>query len=409
LVGLLKFDNGLRVVYYPDKSMSQTGFSVCLNVGSAHDFSGKTGIAHFTEHLSFKVNSENNYEQLYKNLAWNGTNHDAETGLWYTNFYGCTKAPLEEVLQAFFEVYKNIDFDETEFEKEKGVVLHEELKYRSKIRSHVEEELFIPALFNGSELNRKIVGDEISLKNTSSNDVVEFKKKFYVPQNTVIGLSGNFDMRSLKPFLSNTFGSLKRTSSKKPEINLTPSPKYGVIKKKIPGVNSFDYFLVGFLAPKKSEKDYLLADFLDEILSRDHSSRMNLELRERRGIGYTVGSSHDSGYGFMYLFVEHIEPKQLNNTREGVYKVINDILEKGIPEEEVRGIKELLLNHYVSDDGDLEGMAKSLAEQEALKLHYNNLDLEKKIKNITTDQINSFAKKLLSQNKVEVVVKVRPE
>ncbi len=407
----MKFDNGLRVVYHADTSRSKAGFSICVNAGAINEGMSrynlsKLGVAHFTEHLLFKSNEFKHYEDLYKSLAWEGTDYTAETGLWYTNYYGSTKSPLEGVLQTFFEAYNNHIYDEQEFEDEKNVVLNEILLDKNDIHNYMVNSLLIPALFNGTHLNRTILGSKSTLNRVCIDDVNSFKKKFYVPENTVIGLSGNFDMRSLKPFLENTFGSLHKGKRKERRFKLSSKPNYGTIQKSIPGIAGSNYLMVGFPAPREVEKSAVLADFLNDILSLDYSSRINLELRERRGVGYKVGSVYDNDYGFMYLYVDAFEPEQLESAREGINKVIDDILKNGIPSEELNGVKKLLITHYLPGESDLEDVAKSLAEQEALKLPYNIFDTEKKLKRVTPYQLNRFAKNLLRQDKVEVIVKV---
>ena len=408
MVNLITLNNGLRIVYHPDKTRHKTGFSICLNVGSINERRTKNslikGIAHFTEHLMFKSNEQKHYEELYKSLGWKGTNYNAETGLCHTNFYGSTKSSIEDVLETFYEAYTFSDYNCEEFENEKKVVLNEILEHESTVKNIMTYKLLIPSLYQNTRLSRNIVGDTRLFKKINLEDIKKFKKKFYTPKNTVIGLTGNFDMRSLKPFLERTFGSLEPSKKNTSRFNPKLSPFYGSIIKNLPGIIPSTHLMTAFLAPRETDKNYILADFLNDILSLDYSSRMNLELREKRGIGYKLGVEYDESYGYLCFYVDNFLPEQLAEAKDAINTFIEDILLKGISHEEIDGVKELVISHYLSDESDLVSLAKSLTEQEAFKLPYNITDIEKKLKRVTPYQLNRFAKKLFRQNKLEIIV-----
>lgn len=415
MVELTKLRNGLRVVYFPDKSQRTTGFCLAIGAGAIHEGMSKKnlstlGLAHFNEHMFFKSNKYKNYYDILTRLDWSGTDYNAITELWCTHFNGFTFSEnIEEVLEILYECYTNYDFSKEEFENEKGVITGEIISEENNMNDFMFYNLLLPTLFENTHLNRNLIGNKDTLKKITIEDLVRFKKKHYIPQKTVLGLSGCFDMRSLKPYLESTFGSIERGKIRKLNYKLNTKPNYEIIQKKYgQGKSRSAFLLVGFLAPRENENQTLLARFLQQLLSGGYSSRVDMVIKEEKGKliqGYDVSANYYEDYGCLTIELNSFNANNIKNARNAVNQMIDNIIKKGFSNEEVKGVKKICLKNNLKRKKNMGKIAKSIALTELLKKRYNIFDYDAKIKQITKNQINNYAKKIFSQKKVEIIVK----
>ncbi|RLI96029.1 MAG: hypothetical protein DRO92_00440 [Candidatus Altiarchaeales archaeon] len=402
----IDFQNGLRLLMEKRPNTKKAALLIGVKVGPVNENDKISGISHFNEHLLFKSNRYRTTRQIIEDLEYSGTIVNAYTTWKYTAFYAKTPyRELNNVIQILFEAATNFNYREDEFELERQVILTEIQNYINSPEKYSILGLFIPTLFKGTALERKIEGTVKSITLMKKNDLEKFKKRFYKPNNMVISICGRFDERVLLEKIGDTFGSMKRGGSVKDEnIEIKNKKLYREERRK--DINQM-YLALGYRVPGYQSDDYFKLDILSSILSEGLSSRMFYELREKRGIGYSVGSLyHPFGKeGMFFTHVDGFDPSRLNETKETILKIFENLKNKKIPEREFRGTKKLIISRYDDKLENITDRAILMLESEFYNIPFDFRKKNKLIKGVSKYDIMSAARDYLDENYTLTILK----
>jgi len=295
--------NGLTVVLAPVKKVFSVRANLFVKVGSQYENKNINGISHFLEHMVFKgTESKPNHTLLVKDIDDNGGQQNASTSYEATCFYANIGFEyLNYVLEFLSDIFTNCIFPEEEFKKEKGVIIEEIRMYEDNPRYKVED-LLIKSMYGDQPAGWNIAGEEKNIQQMARNQMVQYYNQYYNPKNAILFIVGNFDKTKTKNLISRLF-------NKK-----IPSKKISYPKSKIlfngPQVNLFNkdiqetHFMLGFNTfPAYDKRNYVLST-IDNVLSSGFNSKLWLNIRERLGGTYYMGSSNDTMYdrGVFQLF-----------------------------------------------------------------------------------------------------------
>ncbi|RLI88686.1 MAG: hypothetical protein DRO62_03220, partial [Candidatus Altiarchaeales archaeon] len=281
----IEFGNGLTLLTEERPNTKKAALLVGIGVGSVNEDEKINGGSHFNEHMLFKSNRFRSARQIIEDLEYSGTIVNAYTTWRYTAFYAKTPyRELENAMEILFQAATNYSYKEEEFELERKVILTEIQNYINSPEKYAIMGLFIPTLFSGTPMERKIEGTTDSMNSVTKKELERFKKRFYVPNNTIIAVCGRFNKSRLMDVVESTFGGLKKRNI--PNIGKIDIRNKRRIKVERRGEITQSYLGLGYRVPGYSGEDFFKLDLLSSILSEGLSSRMFRELRERRGIGY---------------------------------------------------------------------------------------------------------------------------
>lgn len=321
------FDNGLVLVSERVPGFDFIEINIGTKVGSAYELSEEEGTAHFLEHLMWKRKNRKESNERSFLLDKHGLIPDAETYYNVTNFLvNAPKDKLELAFSIAFDDLQNYKFDSKNFENERDVVLTE-------IKSDLEDnELFgyyriKEKLFEGG-LERGISGRYDKMSELTRDKVISFKQKWYVPNNMVISVVGNFEQKELEDVVEKTFGSL--TYKRIPKISFELSS----CKKKTYVFNRKGLELVhlnlGFQPVRTSFSNGEYLDLLSHILETGEFAILRQELREKDGLVYFVKNSLiNPAENIFYHFFELQSEIHNASKAERKLKKVFDILKKG--------------------------------------------------------------------------------
>lgn len=399
--------NGLKVVSMQMPERQKAALIAGIKVGPVNETKQNNGASHFTEHMLFKTNKYRNSSQIARDLEWKGISVNAFTGKNSTAFYA--KAPshtLEDAIQVAFEAYTNHNYVKKEMDIERGVILGEMRMYREQPLMHILYNLLTPYFFKGTSLEKSELGPEEVISNITKKDMIAFKKRYYVPENTIISVAGNFDEREVLGQLERTFGALPKTDFTKDRVRLKVRVKEREpLYEEREGVDQI-YLAQAFkTADQFSKDDYFASQLLSTAIGGGMSSRMFRELRDKRGVGYmTLSMCWGHPAGIMVYFVNGSLKKQ-DEIRKVLDEITTDIVKNGLPKKELEGVK----NKQISDCQDslehVESIAMSLFGKTAFNYPVSILDRINGIKSITNDNIVEVANKYLTNPRVEVGIK----
>ena len=293
--------NGIRLLYKPSES-SVTHTCIVINAGSRDEAEGKDGLAHFIEHLLFKRTEKRSTNQILNYLEAVGGDLNAYT----TKEYTCIHASfMKPYLQRSFDLFEDLVFHSTfplkEMEKEKSVILDEIASYQDQPEEAIQDD-FEDMLFAGHALGRNILGTAQTVESLQQSDIFSFLSSSYNTGQIVVGVSGNYDYHELCKLFSRYFEHIPENRAvldRKP-----PSPSVGTRSVAKPITQT--HCVLGTKAYSIHHPDKTGLMLLNNILGgTGMSSILNLTIREKYGIAYTIESNYtplsDTGIFTIYF------------------------------------------------------------------------------------------------------------
>ncbi len=399
-----KFKNGLGLVVAPTKNTRSVTVLILTKVGSKYEKKELNGISHFLEHMCFKGTKKRPTAfDITKEIDRVGGIMNAFTSKDYTGYFvKVNGSHLELALDLTFDIFLNSIFPEEEIEKEKGVILEEIKMYEDTPTQYIET-LWEKNLYGDTPAGWDIIGKRETVLSIKRRDLLNYKKRYYLPNNTVISVAGKLDESIIYKKIKEYFSTKqKRILKKKIKISeRQKNPKILFFKKDTKqthlalGVRAFNLF---------DRRKYPL-NLLSVILGGNMSSRLFQEIREKRGLAYYINTkveaNPDSGYLVSYAGVDH---KNLKETVELILNEYKNIAKKGVREDEFLMAKEYIKGILEISLEDSENIASFYGTQ--LLLENKILDLKEKIKKIEKvkiDEIQRVAKEIFRNEKLNLV------
>lgn len=294
--------NGIRVLHKPTAS-NISHACIIINAGSRDEGDSKDGLAHFIEHLLFKKTERRNTNQILNRLELVGADLNAYTTKEYTCVHASFLKPhLERSLDLFEDIVFHSVFPEDEMTKEKDVILDEISSYHDQPDEAINDD-FEDLLFEGHPLGRNILGTAKSVKSFRQKDIFDFITSNYRTDEIVIGVCGDYDFKNLIRVSEKIFGKVPKNDRERTRTKINAySPKELRFSKPI----NQSHCVIGnrsYAMHHEYKTGFLLLNNL--LGGTGMSSRLNLEIREKHGIAYTIESNYtpmsDTGMFSIYL------------------------------------------------------------------------------------------------------------
>ena len=397
--------NGLRVITAPMKDNPTVTVLVLVEAGSKYEDKKVNGISHFLEHMCFKGTIKRpTAVDISKELDALGSQYNAFTAQEYTGYYAKSDARhFSQIFDVVSDIYLNSTFPEKEMQREKGVIIEEINMYEDIPQKHAQE-LMMKLLYGDQPAGRNIAGEKKNILRMKRDDFVNYKSRHYLPEATVLVVTGQITTKQVMSQVNKTFGSVKRGHKigkvkikeiqKKPEvlINFKKTDQTHFIL----GVRSYDLF---------SSQNAVLS-VLGGVLGGGMSSRLFQKLREELGVCYYVRAYNDpyTDHGFFQISAG-VDNKRINEVIQAVLIECQKLKDFKVNEEELNKVKECLIGNLklsleLSDD-----IANFYGGQELLKRKIEKAEEKiKKIRQVTADQIQSLAKNIFRNNKLNLAL-----
>ncbi|MBW1934999.1 MAG: insulinase family protein, partial [Deltaproteobacteria bacterium] len=286
-------ENGVRIVSEKLDHLRSVSLGIWVGTGSRDEAEGENGITHFIEHMVFKGTQSRDTLQIAKELDAIGGLSNAFTGSEYTCFYSkVLDKHLDRLAEILSDIFLNATFDPLEMSREKHVILQE----INMVEDTPDE--YILVLFNrlfwGTHpIGMPVLGSRETVSALDRSHLIEYKKKFYTPERVLIAAAGRVDHDKLVSLLRPFFEDLEPGTSK-PERSV-PGRHAGIQchYKELEQVQ----VCLGGKAPHLSSEQRFAAAILNTMLGGNMSSRLFQEIREKRGLAYSV-------YSFLSAYVD---------------------------------------------------------------------------------------------------------
>ncbi len=396
---LIRLENGIRVLLNRQAS-TITHTCLIVNVGSRDEQDGKFGMAHFIEHLLFKQTDRRNTNQILNRLESVGGDINAYTTKEYTCIHASVLKPyLNRALDLFEDITFHSTFPESEMTKEKGVILDEMASYLDSPEESIMDD-FDDLLFAGTGLGHNILGLEKDLLSISRQDVKDFIAQNYTAEDIAIGISGDYTPKEIERMVGKLFTfPLREKRPKNSSLPELPSPIHRVVHKPI---NQVHYALgIPAFGIHDSRKTALM--LLNNMLGGiGMSSILNLSIREKHGIAYTIESSYvmyaDTGIFSIYLGTDE---EKMARAKRLVRKELDKLMIKPISEATLNKAKHKFKGQIALAEENR--MSVIIAETKNI-LDYGAIitleDVFHKINAVSTTDVHEIASDLFAENRM---------
>ncbi len=350
--------NGLTILF-EKRDVPVTTVMLASKYGSAYESSKEKGIAHFMEHLCFKGTAKRNVKQIAEEVERVGGDLNAFTHEEITAYY--VKLPsnhIEIAMDVIFDIFFNASFPKEEVEKESNVICEEIKMYKDNPHLRVMET--IKKNLYESPFGDFIAGTQENVKGMTREQLFDKHREIYIPSNSVLCVVGNNDFEEIVKMAEKFSETLKKEKEKVEiprivEKNVKNSEKREGIEQ--------TNLAIGFHFSKLSEKDRYASELFSLILGQGMSSKLFREVREKRGLVYSVKTDLDLGknYGYMIIWAG-TDATKLNEVSKiclEEFKKMENVSESELEEAKIQ----ILGNRDVEAEGSSETAVNLILEE----------------------------------------------
>lgn len=337
--------NGLRIIHHHSTGdVIYCGYGI--KAGTRDELPGEEGLAHFCEHASFKGTERRKGTQVIQALESIGGELNAYTNKQSTVYYAAIqKQHLHLAIDLLTDMVFHSTFPEHELEKEKEVICDEIESYNDSPAELIFDE-FENIIFSGHPLGHNILGTAEGVRNFTSDDARRFTQRHYRPDNAIFFINGDVDFEKVIKGLSPNPSPVGRGDTECANTSATPLPTGEVPGERHRLLNTHQaHVIIGRRAYDINHPRRLALYLLNNILGGPAmSSRLNMSLRERNGLVYTVESSmasfDDTGIWTIYFGCDAHDIKRCQRL---VRRELDKLMQKPISATQLKRAKQQLI------------------------------------------------------------------
>ena len=330
--------NGVRIVLENIPTVRSVAIGVWIGTGSRNEDQQNNGISHFLEHMFFKGTKTRSAKEIAESFDSIGGQVNAFTSKEYTCYYAkVLDTHSQYALDVLADMFFNSTFVEEELNKERNVVL-EEIKMYEDTPDDIVHDLLSRAVYEDHPLGYPILGIEETLNTFTGEKLNEYIHERYTPENVVISIAGNVSeafIYEVEKYFGSYSGGSKQSNEKRPVFHSNR-----ISRKK---ETEQAHLCIGFEGLQIGHEDIYSLIILNNVLGGSMSSRLFQDVREQKGLAYSVFSYHsayqDSGIVTVY---GGTGAKQLDLLFETIQETLGKLKQDGITEKELTNTKEQL-------------------------------------------------------------------
>lgn len=395
-------DSGVTVVTEQMSEVRSATVGFWFDVGSRDEPESLAGTSHFLEHLLFKGTPKRSAKDIADAFDAVGGDVNAFTGKEYTCYYArVLDDDLPMALDVLSDMIGNSSIDISEFESERKVIL-EEIAMHEDAPDELVHDLFYRYALRGHPLGRPVLGFNDSIGGVTRDQVADYWSDRYVPSNLVVAAAGSIDHDSMVAHVQALFGESSGHRTLRPGPG--PSPATGVDVYRRPTEQA--HIVIGTEGMHRSHEDRHAFTVLDTVLGGGMSSRLFQEVREKRGLAYSVYSYRslfaDTGTHVVYAGTT---PQNAQTVIDIVLGEIGSILQDGISESELERAKGHIKGSLVISGEDPGSRMNRIGRQQLTNGEIFSIDeMIERFEAITMEDVRRVARSIFGPNRFAVTV-----
>ena len=340
-------ESGITLITEKKTYFNSISIGLWVKTGSVYEPAELNGISHFIEHLFFKGTVNRSYKDINREIDLMGGALNAFTGNELTCIY--TKVlykNYDNALNLLIDLMFNSLFPEEEIEKEKGVIL-QEISGVQDDPSDYSMELFHKNLYGNSPYALPILGTEDTISGFNRKKILDYYSSRYSPQNVVISAAGNLDHDKIADSVNRYMcGITSKFDAVKTDKELATDKFFGdfIHEKDLEQT----HFLIGLEGVSRLDKDFFSVEVLNAILGGSVSSRLFQEVRENKGLAYSIYSNSvfHKFDGFFYIYAG-VSPKKFALSKKLIFEIIDEIVSGNISDDEISNAKKHIYDGFL--------------------------------------------------------------
>lgn len=399
-----RLSNGMEVLVIPDHRAPVVTHMVWYEVGAADEDAGKTGLAHFLEHLMFKGTAKIEPGQFSRIVARNGGQDNAFTHYDFTAYFQViAKDRLPLVMEMEADRMTNLQLTDAEVLPERDVVL-EELRMRIENEPSAELQSEMNAVLYGDHpYGRDIIGYKSEVSALTTEDALDFYKRYYTPNNATLIVAGDVTAEELKPLAEKYYGTIEERAPtferERPEIQWPQEDKR--VTRRDPRVREATWMRY-YPAPSYAKAGPIAGPALDvlaQILGGGTTSRLYRSLVVEQGLSTGVQSWYEGGRLDAGKFGIYALPQvdgSLGELEAAIEKEVARFIEEGVTDEELERAKTVIVSSAVYARDNQRSMAYAYGEGLMTGLSVEQIhDWPDRVRNVTKEDVMDAAKAIL--------------
>jgi predicted Zn-dependent peptidase len=389
--------NGLHVILHEDHSTPIVAVTVLYHVGSKNEQVGRTGMAHFFEHLLFEGSDNIGRGEYAKYVENAGGGLNANTTQDRTFYYDLMPSnQLELGLWLESERMLHAKVENKGIETQREVVKEEKrMRYDNQPYGNLLPEALKHA-YKKHPYAWSPIGSMEDLNAAKDEDFVNFYKTFYVPNNAVLSLAGDMNVEETKKLIAKYFGDIPKGTNAIPRPTVKEDINTGEVRDTIFGKDELPMVVQAYHIPAQGTPEFYAVDMLNTLLSNGESSRLNRAMVEEQQLSLFCGAFtfnlEDPGLTLAFgLANMGVDPKTLE---DGMNKEFDKVKEELVTEKEFEKLKNQIESTFVSSNSSMAGIAESLANYHTYYGNANliNTEIERYMK-VTREDLRTAARK----------------
>lgn len=398
-------DNGLRIVTTSMPYTRSVGVGIFTGVGSRYERKTERGISHFIEHMMFKGTERRpTAQQIAEAIEGLGGVMNASTDNEATIYWAkVAHHHLPVALDVLLDIFQHSKFDPEEVEKERQVILQEINRMMDMPEAWVHV-LIAELIWPDHPVGWDTAGTKESVASITRQDMLDYIARTYTPRNTVISLAGNLEHAPVVEQLTTCLGDWEEKPPPPflPVSDAPAGPRFKIEFRKTEQA----HLCIGLRGLPISDPDRFKMRLLNVILGEGMSSRLFLEIREKRGLAYSVGSytSYLRDTGAMVLYAG-VPPQKAVDVVNAMTEQLDLLRVKEVSEAELNKAKEYTKGRILLRMEDTFANAEWVGHQEVLDQEVLTVDqVIAKIDAVTVHDVQQIAQRILASEKLNLAV-----
>ena len=388
-------ENGLHVVGERLPYLRSVSIGVWMRVGSMMETPAENGLSHFLEHMVFKGTEKRSTRDIAEEMDAVGGQMNAFTGKDCTCFYAkVIDEDLPLAVDILSDMTLHASLDETEFNKERGVIL-EEISMEEDSPEDVVHELLSRIQFGDQAAGMPILGPAEQIAAYTRDDLANYRARHYHPENCVVALAGNYDPEQVLALMQQYFGEWKKSGQRQTVPPMQPVPGQKAAREKD---TEQLHICLGYPGTFLGSDELYPMSVMNNLLGGAMSSRLFQKIREEMGMAYSI-YTYPSTYVGCGTFAVYagVSPKNGHAVLDETLKQLDLLCRDGVTEKEFREAKNQLRGSYLLG---LESPGSRMQSMGRGQLHLDRCmtpeETVAKIEAVTIESVNAVARRIFT-------------
>ena len=393
--------NGFRIIVDEMHDFESCTVSIGCGTGSFNENEKQNGVSHFLEHMAFKGTQNRTAFEIANEVDCIGGMMNAFTSCDKTVYYiKCLKSHLAQSTDILADILLNSTFDETELERERGVIL-QELAATLDTPDDIVFDYYKNQCYGDTPLGRTILGSENNIKSFQKKDLQSYIASQYVPENLIFSVAGNVNSDEVFSLGEKYFSKIPQGKIKNsiPLCNYIGGDKI-ISNKTLTQVQ----FVTGFESIPFTHPDYYTASVASAVLGKGMSSRLFQEVREKLGLCYTIACFYEAYKSSgTFTIYSGTSPENVPQLEETINKELIRASQDITQDELAKILEQYKSSILFASESTSARSQKAISNLFAYNRYISSSEVIAKVEEISINNVKNFLKNLVSNKKTKVV------